>query len=49
MDSCMSVTLTMVAFKFSNSKQIDQAQILKLIVIFNDALLSCIIVIVYYY
>ena len=45
----MSVTMATSAFKFSNSKQIDQAQILQLIVILNDALLNCIIVIVYYY
>ena len=49
MDLCMSVTIATTAFKFSNSKQIDQAQILKLIVILNGALLSCIILIVYYY
>ena len=48
MDSCMSVTMATIAFKFSN-KQIDQAQILKLIVILNDALLNSIILIVYYY
>ena len=42
----MSVTMATIAFKFSNSKQIDQAQILQLIVILNDALF---IVIVYYY
>ena len=45
----MSVTMATIAFKFSNSKQIDQAQILQLIVILNDALLNCIIVIGYYY
>ena len=49
MDSCMSVTIATITFKFSNSKQIDQAQILKLIVILNDALLNSIILIVYYY